>query len=125
MDWTIILPSIVTAVLTYFVAIKRAKLKQSQVMAEIQSNAIKVVSEIESRLREELRKDFFELKRENEELRSQVSELKGKLSASDHLVEALKDEISSLKSTIELYRDEMSRSKKRLSDLESGNNNGH
>jgi predicted nuclease with TOPRIM domain len=123
MDWTQIIPAIITAILTYIIAVRRTKMKQAQDMADIQSNAIKVVAEIEERLRKEFRQDLIEIRKENDELRVQVGELKGKLSASDHLVGALKDEISVLKSTIELYKDEMARNKKRLSDLETGN--GH
>jgi len=123
MDWTQIIPAIITDILTYIIAVRRTKMKQAQDMADIQSNAIKVVAEIEERLRNEFRQDLIEIRKQNDELRVQVGELKGKLSASDHLISALKDEISALKSTIELYKDEMARNKKRLSDLETGN--GH
>ena len=124
MDWGLIIPPLLTALVTYLIAAKRAKIKHSQVMAEIQANAIKVVAEIEERLRAELKKDLVELRRENEELRVQVSELKGMLNVSDHLVDTLKEEISALRSTIELYKDEMARNKKRLVDLENGTGSG-
>lgn len=133
MDWVLIIPPLLTAVFTYIVAAQRAKIKQAQVMAEIQSNAIKVVAEIEDRLRKELKSDleiekkelerkYDDLKKENDVLRNQVSDFQGQLSASDHLIKALKDEILALKSTIDLYRSEMARNKKRLADLENGHN---
>lgn len=129
MDLTLIIPPVLTAILTYIIAVKRTRLKQAQVLAEIQSNAIKVVAEIEERLRKELKAELKveldELKKENASLHSQVVDLQGKLSASDHLIGALKDEISALRSTIDLYKDEMARNKKRLSDLENGNGNGN
>ena len=127
MDLTLIIPPILTAIITYIIAAKRTRLKQAQVLAEIQANAIKVVAEIEERLRKELKAELSieldKLKKENENLHTQVVDLQGKLSASDHLIGALKDEISALKSTIDLYKDEMARNKSRLANLENGN--GH
>jgi len=116
---SILIPAFISGTTMYFIALHRNKIKRSEMMAEIQNNAIKTVSLIEERIRKDLRSELDSLKLENTKLREEISIVRSQLIGGEHLITILKEEIASLKSTLELYKTEMVKSKQRLNSLET------
>lgn len=99
-----IIPPILASVLTYAVAMKRAKIIQLKTITEIQSNAIALVQKAEEEMRKELRKEIERIREENEELRKKIQTLEDQRNASDQLSNTLKEEIKTLRDTLNHYR---------------------
>lgn len=118
-----IVPAILTAIFAYLVAHKRnvisERISKAKVDADVQSQALNIVSDVMNDLKKDLHKEIDSLKTENAKLKEEVEEnskrlntLQQQLVASDLLVASLKSEISILKKTLSIYEDEIARLRK-------------
>lgn len=99
-----IIPPILASVLTYAVAMKRAKLVQLKTISEIQAKAIELVQKAEEEMRNELRKEIGRIREENEELRKKIQILEDQRNASDQLSNTLKEEVKTLRDALNHYK---------------------
>lgn len=99
-----IIPPIIASILTYVVAMKRAKLIQIKTIAEIQAKAIELVQKAEEQMRSELRKDIERIREENETLKRKVEILETQRNESDRLSNTLKEEIHTLREALNHYK---------------------
>lgn len=118
-----IIPPIATGVFAYLIARKKnvimERLNKAKLDAEIQTQALTIVSSVMNSMRDEFRREIDGLKEENHRLRKlvdengvQITNLTVQLSASDQLVETLQSEIAALRNTIRVYEEEIARLKK-------------
>jgi chromosome segregation ATPase len=118
-----IVPPIITAIFAYLIARKKnviaEKINKSKVDAEIHNQAFTIVRGVMNDMREELRREISDLRKDNDKLKEKVEENYSKIESlieqcmiSDKLVETLRSEIATLRATIKTYEDEIVRLKK-------------
>lgn len=118
-----IIPPIATGIFAYLIARKKnvimERLNKAKLDAEIQTQALTIVSSVMNSMRDEFRREIDGLKEENNRLRKlvddngeKITNLTAQLSASDQLVESLQSEIAALRNTIRVYEEEIARLKK-------------
>lgn len=118
-----IVPPVITAIFAYLIARKKniisEKMNKAKVDAEIHNQAFTIVRGVMNDMRDELRREISELRKENDKLKEKVEENHQKIEslteqcmASDKLIETLRAEIAVLRATIKAYEDEIARLKK-------------
>ena len=118
-----IIPPIIAALFAYLIARKRSiiadKHAKAKLDADIQTQALNIVSGVMSEMKQEFRREIESLRTENnqlklkiEEAESRIDTLRSQLDASDKLISALRSEINTLQSTINFYEKELDRLKK-------------
>ena len=99
------IPPVLAAILTYIVSVKRNRIQQAKLFADMQARAIEQVTRAEERMRKEIWDELQSVRVKNEKLSQELSELRRKYSVNE---EALKEQISLLQSTVDTYKDQVS-----------------
>lgn len=111
---TIILPPLFAAVVAYAIAKVKSnahvRIQQAKLEAEIDSKAMEMVKNIVDTMKNEMKEEIQNLKKDNESLhiainnsKEEIESLRQRLRASSELQDAMKQEIISLKNTIQWY----------------------
>jgi len=116
---TILLPPLVTLVLTYAVANRRVRLQQTKLMTDMQVKAIEAVTKAESEMREHIWGELDKCHSDSDKIKKENDALKIELEHNEELLTRLKEESVLMKNTIENYQEELTRKNHRIDELEN------
>jgi len=93
----IIIPPLITALLTYFVANKRTRLQQAKLTTDMQIRAIEAIKSAESDMRKEIWAELDDCKKNHNKHIEEENRIKKELEHANELLDALREEIIILK----------------------------
>lgn len=101
---TTVIPSGVTAFISYYFVSKKAKVKMSEKIADNQNELMLILTKSQANMREELKREWDDCRRQNQILTDQVRELTERLMISDRTITNLHNQIAALELHLINYR---------------------